>query len=178
MLFGFLQVFFIIPFCSNMCVHIYVYRFVFITIIRTGLQLVGVLGAGSIPSDLPPPEPCDQAGLCWSFGSMASLSLTPTLDGQCHFVEWKSQFDSLAVSCSVYIIVFVKMHWQFVPIPIIPKQSIISIWKALMITAMLMGFSYDCWFRVFSYFFQIILFIRTNQTCGSDGWALYRKLYI
>lgn len=116
MLFGFLQVFFIIPFCSNMCVHIYVYRFVFITIIRTGLQLVGVLGAGSIPSDLPPPEPCDQAGLCWSFGSMASLSLTPTLDGQCHFVEWKSQFDSLAVNCSVYIIVFVKMHWQFVPI--------------------------------------------------------------
>ncbi|XP_057372341.1 myogenesis-regulating glycosidase-like [Daphnia carinata] len=61
-----------------------------------GPQLVGVLASGSIPSDLPPPEPCDQTGLCWSFGSMASLSLTPTLDGQCHFVEWKSQFDSLA----------------------------------------------------------------------------------
>ncbi|XP_046460215.1 myogenesis-regulating glycosidase-like isoform X3 [Daphnia pulex] len=63
---------------------------------QQGAQLVGQLGSGSIPLDLPPPEPCDEAGLCWTFGTMASLSVTPTADGQCHFVEWKSQFDSLA----------------------------------------------------------------------------------
>lgn len=65
--------------------------------IYAGLQLVGQLGSGSIPSDLPPPEPCDDAGLCWTFGSLVSLSLTPVADGQCHFVKWTSQFDSLSV---------------------------------------------------------------------------------
>lgn len=59
-------------------------------------KLVGKLGInGSIPVDLPPPEPCGVDGLCWKFGSTILLNASATSDGQCYTIAWQSTLHSL-----------------------------------------------------------------------------------
>ena len=60
---------------------------------------MGRLGLGSIPPELGDPSYCDSGtGLCWTFNSQASLSLSPAFDEKCYSVEWQTDFDTLGVS--------------------------------------------------------------------------------
>ena len=62
----------------------------------SGHQLVGRLGPGSLPPELGAPSSCDfGGGLCWTFNTQVSLTLTPVLEGQCYSVEWQTELDTL-----------------------------------------------------------------------------------
>lgn len=61
---------------------------------KSGETLVGKLGVGSIPVELTPPEACGSGDdLCWAFGSLASIQLTPSpVDERCYSVLWNTSF--------------------------------------------------------------------------------------
>ena len=67
--------------------------------VHKGKRLTAQLGTDSIPADLNPPKPCDDAGLCWSFGSLASIQLTPSASdpGRCFRLVWNTILPGLKV---------------------------------------------------------------------------------
>lgn len=85
----------------RLIIHTYIFHIV-------GKEFTGILGGSeSFPSDIPVPTQCDGSGLCWKFGTFASLTLTPTV-GQCYSIEWKTQFDHIKERCSNSQSIFIK----------------------------------------------------------------------